>query len=154
VLIRHGVDEDVDAALFTSCVFRPSPLDHAICAGVHGNELGDTDCNKFRVLARRIAKAGVLSAATGGQPERSDRYRHILAPLHYEHELRLALRRSRGGKASCEVHVFSVTGGWTPGDTRRSRIGRASRSGRSNHSRRPCPTSSEMVNTPIAARWA
>jgi hypothetical protein len=33
----------------------------------------------------------VLSAATGGQPERSDRYRHILAPLHYEHELRLAL---------------------------------------------------------------
>jgi DNA-binding CsgD family transcriptional regulator len=82
---------DPASALFTSCVFQPSPVDHAICAGVHGNELGDTDYNKFRVLARRTAKAGVLSAATGGQPERSDRYRHILAPLHYEHELRLAL---------------------------------------------------------------
>jgi DNA-binding CsgD family transcriptional regulator len=82
---------DPATALFTSCVFQPSPLDHAICAGVHGNELGDTDYNKFRVLARGASKAGVLSAATGGQPERSDRYRQILAPLHYEHELRLAL---------------------------------------------------------------
>jgi len=82
---------DPATALFTSCVFQPSPPDHAICAGVHSNELGDTDYNKFRVLGRRTAKAGVLSAATGGQPERSDRYRHILAPLHYEHELRLAL---------------------------------------------------------------
>jgi DNA-binding CsgD family transcriptional regulator len=82
---------DPASALFTSCVFQPSPVDHAICAGVHGNELGDTDYNKFRVLARHTAKAGVLSAATGGQPERSDRYQHILAPLHYEHELRLAL---------------------------------------------------------------
>jgi DNA-binding CsgD family transcriptional regulator len=82
---------DPATALFTSCVFQPSPPDHAICAGVHGNELGDTDYNKFRVLARRTAKAGVLSVATGGQLERSDRYRHILAPLHYEHELRLAL---------------------------------------------------------------
>ncbi|HUN35892.1 MAG TPA: helix-turn-helix transcriptional regulator [Trebonia sp.] len=82
---------DPASALFTSCVFQPSPVDHAICAGVHGNELGDTDYNKFRVLARRSAKAEVLSAATGGQPERSDRYRHILAPLQYKHELRLAL---------------------------------------------------------------
>ena len=82
---------DPATALFTSCVFQPSPPDHAICAGVHGNELGDTDYNKFRVLARGTAKAAVLSAATGGQPERSDRYRQILTPLNYEHELRLAL---------------------------------------------------------------
>lgn len=33
----------------------------------------------------------MLSAATGGQFERSDRYQHMLAPLGYEHELRLAL---------------------------------------------------------------
>jgi DNA-binding CsgD family transcriptional regulator len=82
---------DPASTLFTSCVFQPSPPDHAICAGVHGNELGDTDYNKFRVLARRTAKAGVLSAATDGQIERSDRYRHILVPLQYKHELRLAL---------------------------------------------------------------
>jgi DNA-binding CsgD family transcriptional regulator len=86
---------DPATALFTSCVFQPSPLDHAICAGVHDNELGDGDYNKFRVLARRDAKAGVLSAATGGQPERSDRYRRILAPLHFQHELRLALSDDR-----------------------------------------------------------
>jgi DNA-binding CsgD family transcriptional regulator len=86
---------DPATALFTSCVFQPSPPDHAICAGVHGNELGEGDYNKFRVLARRTAKAAVLSAATGGQPQRSDRYRHILAPLHYEHELRLALSDDR-----------------------------------------------------------
>jgi len=82
---------DPATALFTSCVFQPSPPDHGVCAGVHGNEFGDSDYNKFRVLARRDVKAAVLSAATGGQPERSDRYRHILAPLHYAHELRLAL---------------------------------------------------------------
>jgi DNA-binding CsgD family transcriptional regulator len=82
---------DPASALFTSGVFEPFPSDHAICGGLHSNEFGDTDYNKFRVLARRTVKAGVLSAATGGELERSDRYRHMLAPLNYEHELRLAL---------------------------------------------------------------
>jgi DNA-binding CsgD family transcriptional regulator len=82
---------DPSSALFTSGVFRPLPSDHAICAGLHSNEFGDTDFNKFRVLSRRAGKAGVLSAATGGKLERSDRYQHMLAPLNYEHELRLAL---------------------------------------------------------------
>ena len=78
-------------AFFTSGVFEPFPSDHSICGGLHSNEFGDTDYNKFRVLARHIGKVGVLSAATGGRLERSDRYRHMLAPLNYEHELRLAL---------------------------------------------------------------
>jgi DNA-binding CsgD family transcriptional regulator len=82
---------DPASGLFTSGVFKPVPSDHAICGGLHGNEFGDRDYNKFRVLARRASKAGVLSAATGGQVERSDRYRHMLVPLNYEHELRLAL---------------------------------------------------------------
>jgi len=72
-------------------VFEPFPEDHTICGGLHTNEFGDTDYNKFRVLARRSGHVGVLSAATGGQLERSDRYQHMLAPLGYEHELRLAL---------------------------------------------------------------
>jgi len=76
---------------FTSGVFEPSPEDHKVCGGLHANEFGDTDYNKFRVLARRPGQVGVLSAATGGQLERSDRYQHMLAPLGYEHELRLAL---------------------------------------------------------------
>ena len=76
---------------FTSGVFDPLPDDHAICGGLHANEFGDTDYNKFRLLARGPGHVGVLSAATGGQLERSDRYQHMLAPLGYEHELRLAL---------------------------------------------------------------
>jgi hypothetical protein len=40
--------------LFTSGVFEPLPSDHAICGGLHRNEFGDRDYNKFRVL--RIAR--------------------------------------------------------------------------------------------------
>jgi hypothetical protein len=82
---------DPATSLFTSGVFKPLPSDHAVCGGLHSNEFGDADYNKFRVLARRASKVGVLSAATGGRLERSDRYQHMLAPLNYEHELRLAL---------------------------------------------------------------
>ena len=82
---------DPASMLFTSGVFEPLPADHAICGGLHRNEFGDTDYNKFRVLARRTGRVGVLGDATGGQLERSGRYRHMLAPLGYEHELRLAL---------------------------------------------------------------
>jgi DNA-binding CsgD family transcriptional regulator len=82
---------DPASAFFTSGVFKPLPSDHAICGGLHANEFGDTDYNKFRVLARRTLPAGVLSAATGGELERSDRYQHMLSPLGHEHELRLAL---------------------------------------------------------------
>ncbi|HTU07924.1 MAG TPA: helix-turn-helix transcriptional regulator [Trebonia sp.] len=82
---------DPASALFTSGVFTPFPSDHAICGGLHSNEFGDTDYNKFRVLARQSVKAGVLSAATGGRMERSERYRDMLVPLNFEHELRLAL---------------------------------------------------------------
>jgi DNA-binding CsgD family transcriptional regulator len=82
---------DPASTFFTSGVFEPFPTDHTICGGVHTNEYGDADFNKFRVLARRTGRAGVLSAATGGQLERSDRYQHMLVPLGYEHELRLAL---------------------------------------------------------------
>lgn len=82
---------DPASAFFTSGVFKPLPSDHVICFGLHSNEFGDGDYNKFRNLARRTLKAGVLSAATDGHPERSDRYRRMLSPLGYEHELRLAL---------------------------------------------------------------
>lgn len=69
---------DPASTFFTSGVFEPLPTDHTICGGVHANEYGDADFNKFRVLARRTGRAGVLSAATGGQLKRSDRYQHML----------------------------------------------------------------------------
>jgi DNA-binding CsgD family transcriptional regulator len=58
---------------------------------VHTNEFVDRDYNKFRVLARHPGHVGVLSSATAGRIERSDRYHQVLLPLGYEHELRLAL---------------------------------------------------------------
>jgi DNA-binding CsgD family transcriptional regulator len=82
---------DPASGLFTSGVFDPLPSDDGICGGVHSNESGLSDYNKFRVLARTTDKAGILSAATGGHVERSDRYRDLLTPMHYQHELRLAL---------------------------------------------------------------
>jgi DNA-binding CsgD family transcriptional regulator len=58
---------------------------------VHANEFLQPDYNKFRVLARRRSPAAVLGAGTGGNPGRSARYRDIIVPMGYEHELRLAL---------------------------------------------------------------
>ena len=95
---------DPASAFFTSGVFKPLPSDHVICGSLHSNEFGETDYDKFRILARRTVQAGVLSAAAGGQLERSDRYRQMLAPLGYEHELRLALsaiQRCGAGSHCC-----------------------------------------------------
>jgi DNA-binding CsgD family transcriptional regulator len=82
---------DPASTFFTSGVFEPSPDNHDICGGLHGNEISEQDFNKFRALAYGADRVGVLSAATRGYLERSNRYRHMLAPLGYEHELRLAL---------------------------------------------------------------
>jgi DNA-binding CsgD family transcriptional regulator len=82
---------DPATSFFTSGVFEPCPEDHVICGSVHTNEFVDPDYNKFRVLARRPRHVGVLSSATAGRLERSDRYHRVLLPLGYEHELRLAL---------------------------------------------------------------
>jgi DNA-binding CsgD family transcriptional regulator len=85
---------DPSTAFFTSGVFDPCPdpeHDTEVCRSVHVNEFIEPDFNKFKVLARRSAHAGVLSRATDGEPERSARYREILSPMGFEHELRVAL---------------------------------------------------------------
>ena len=48
------------------------------------------DVNTFAGLARRRATVATLSHATGGHPERSARYRDLLAPSGIPHELRAA----------------------------------------------------------------
>lgn len=50
------------------------------------------DVNPFDELLRRRAPVGVLSEATGGVPARSPRYREIMVPSGFEHELRLVFR--------------------------------------------------------------
>ena len=65
--------------------------DMVYCRIAHRNEFVEPDFNKFRVLARAPRNVGVLSDATGGELERSARYRTLLQPLGFQHELRLAL---------------------------------------------------------------
>jgi DNA-binding CsgD family transcriptional regulator len=48
------------------------------------------DFNKFSVLARSPRRAAILSEATGGELERSKRYRVLVRPDGLEHELRAA----------------------------------------------------------------
>jgi DNA-binding CsgD family transcriptional regulator len=50
------------------------------------------DVNHFADLARAPQPAAVLAQSCDGQPQRSARYREILTPAGYEHELRLVLR--------------------------------------------------------------
>lgn len=59
----------------------------AAAAAVHNEYLVD-DVLKFAVLARSKVPAGTLSAATGGDPESSHRYRAVLPMIDARHELR------------------------------------------------------------------
>lgn len=52
------------------------------------NEFREEDVNKFAALARDPQHTGILREATGGEPERSVRYREILRPNGFAAELR------------------------------------------------------------------
>jgi hypothetical protein len=54
-------------------------------------ELGEPDVNKFSDLARRPLPAASLSAATGGDLDRSLRQREVRRPSGFADELRAAL---------------------------------------------------------------
>lgn len=54
------------------------------------NEYAVDDVNKFQELARAARRAATLSEATGGHPERSPRFRDLLAPAGLGPELRSA----------------------------------------------------------------
>jgi hypothetical protein len=56
------------------------------------NELLHQDVNKWTDLARDPAGVRTLMEATRGDPERSERYRDIFAPLGLQDELRAVLR--------------------------------------------------------------
>ncbi len=55
------------------------------------NEFLQEDINKFAALASSSQPVNSLYAATGGEPERSPRYRDILVPMGFGDELRAAL---------------------------------------------------------------
>jgi DNA-binding CsgD family transcriptional regulator len=59
------------------------------------NEYAVDDVNKFEQLARAERKAATLREATGGRPERSPRFRDLLAPAGLGPELRSAFVADR-----------------------------------------------------------
>jgi DNA-binding CsgD family transcriptional regulator len=60
-------------------------------AGIVASEYLRDDVNTFAALAGRRAPVGILSEATRGHPDRSARYREVLAPAGIPFELRAAL---------------------------------------------------------------
>jgi DNA-binding CsgD family transcriptional regulator len=93
---------DEPEELISSGIFSVDTAPAAGEALVANEYLGD-GINTFARLARRRAPVGILGEATRGHPERSARYRDLLAPSGIPFELRAAFV-SRG-RAWGAVHV-------------------------------------------------
>jgi DNA-binding CsgD family transcriptional regulator len=61
-------------------------------AAFYANELSGLDVVSFASLAAAAVPVDSLFAATGGQPERSERWREVISPLGWGDELRAAIR--------------------------------------------------------------
>jgi DNA-binding CsgD family transcriptional regulator len=75
--------------LIESGVYSPETAPAAGQVIVNSEYLVD-DVNTFAALARRRTTVGILSQATRGRPERSARYRELLAPSGIPYEMRAA----------------------------------------------------------------
>lgn len=80
---------DAPHELISSGVFTPDTVTSA-GALIVASEYFTPDVNTFAWLASRRVPVGTLTQATGGRPERSARYRELLAPSGIPYELRAA----------------------------------------------------------------
>ncbi len=80
---------DAPAELVASGVFAPGEV-MAAGARLVASEYLVEDFNTFAGLAGRRTPVGTLTQATRGRPDRSVRYRELLAPAGIPHELRAA----------------------------------------------------------------
>ena len=97
LMTSDAPQELLDAGVFTA---ETAP---AAGAGVVASEYLRDDVNTFATLARRRTPVGILSHVTRGKPQRSARYRDVLAPAGIPFELRGAFV-SRG-RCWGAVHV-------------------------------------------------
>ena len=88
--------------LISSGILTPETV-HAAGEMIVSHEYMGDGVNTFAGLARRRVPVGILSETTRGRPERSSRYREVLAPAGIPFELRAAFV-SRG-RAWGAVHV-------------------------------------------------
>ena len=84
VMTSAAPQELVESGLFTTETVEVAG------AGVVASEYLREDLNRFAELAGRRVPVGILSDATRGRPERSARYREVLAPAGIPFELRAA----------------------------------------------------------------
>jgi DNA-binding CsgD family transcriptional regulator len=84
LLTSDSPQELVSSGVFTADTVK------AAGAGIVASEYLGRDLNTFGALARRRVPVGTLSHASGGRPERSVRYREVLAPAGIPYELRAA----------------------------------------------------------------
>ena len=85
---------DPESYLFTSSVKQEIP-DGAVPHFVT-NEFLQDDVGKFRLIAAQVGEpVETLYRATGDRPERSRRYREILAPMGFGDEMRAVCRTGR-----------------------------------------------------------
>jgi DNA-binding CsgD family transcriptional regulator len=80
---------DPETMLVNDCTFSPG-VDPAFAPAFYEIEYGAPDFAKHDALARSPRRGAVLSVETTQTPSRSSRYRRVLEPQGFAHELRLA----------------------------------------------------------------
>ena len=83
------------ATLLATRAVGDSALDAGARRRLFDIEYGEEDVAKFSTLSRELTPIGSLSDATERELTKSKRYRDVLAPAGYEHELRAALRSGK-----------------------------------------------------------
>ncbi|HWF71773.1 MAG TPA: helix-turn-helix transcriptional regulator [Solirubrobacteraceae bacterium] len=83
------ITSDASQELISSGVYTPDTVSLA-GAQIIASEYFVRDVNTFSSLAGRRTPVGILSQATKGRPERSTRYRELLAPSGIPFEMRAA----------------------------------------------------------------
>jgi DNA-binding CsgD family transcriptional regulator len=83
------------ATLFATRAATDSAFGPDVLRQLFEIEYGAEDSAKFSTLSRELSPVSLLSEATQREPAKSTRYREVLAPAGYEHEIRAALRSGK-----------------------------------------------------------
>ena len=165
--VAHALGRAVPFDAYCASTTDPAThlLTHAVAEGLGAPDAGQGDTGRGNVFFDRIyfeesldtiaamlrerRPAGTLSEVTGGAPERSLRYRELLGPLGFAHEVRgvftagglwgsMELSRRGGGRISAPARC-GCSGGSPPTSGRASRRLRSARGRWPAGTGPPCP---------------
>jgi hypothetical protein len=80
------------ATLLATGAVHENRLDAAAQKRLYEIEYSGDDVSRFAALSRELTPVSLLSDATKGELDKSVRYRELLSPAGYQHELRATLR--------------------------------------------------------------